>query len=238
MTQPSQSATTNVAGSWAGVYDVEPATGSSGPILKRGIAIKISNNGSIVTGSLITDSNIQGTVVGTLNNNRIDFTMASTSSSCPGSYNGSGYVNNEIINFSFSGSDCAGAYQNKMGSFYKLSESGNIGWSGNWWGISGISTEDYYTIITLNTTDSLNYTGSIRFVTKQASEILTADLSGVMTDHLRVSLSNLQGKLYPWRPLVTSGIIDIYMFSNKLTIHTAFVPQESNFSGHEFARLP
>lgn len=56
-----------------------------------------------------------GTYSGTANGNVITFTLDQTTSACPGEFNGTATVTEEMMEFTFEGYDCMGYHSNGQG---------------------------------------------------------------------------------------------------------------------------
>lgn len=188
----------NLNGIWLGTY-AHNATYLSG------LELKLTNNGtSAISGTFLTDYNVSGTISGTVSGSNVTFTMSSTTPACTGNYSGSGVISGSNLAFTYSGTDCAGSYTNKTGNVSTVPDiASTVGASGNWYGITGI---DYYTLLSLNSTDSANYTGTIKLINRVDSSVLTANVAGTASS---LTLSGITGTLSSTTLTPTGGTITL-----------------------------
>jgi len=91
----------NITGTWHGTF----TNGAQ----SFGVTFTIIQNGAEVSGTYSATSGGSGTIQGTFSGSSLSFTLIQTNY-CPGSYNGQGTVNGNVMTFSGSGSDCTGTY--------------------------------------------------------------------------------------------------------------------------------
>lgn len=90
----------NITGTWHGTY-------SATHIATTSITFTLVQNGTTLSGTFFASNGASGNMQGTIDGSSISFSMTATSS-CPGTYNGTATVSENMMNANFSGTDCLG----------------------------------------------------------------------------------------------------------------------------------
>lgn len=216
---PSVSPTANVTGEWGGTY-------SSNITGVHAISLKLQGT-STVTGTFASGTGVAGTFSGTVTGNTMSFNLTNNNTGsviCNGSYSGTGTVSDSLITFTYSGTDCGGTHTGQ-GSISRLPTiNSNVGWSGNWWHDSGM--EVFF--VSLETIDSVNYSGYVKIINTSDASVLTANLNGqygwgkhpescdTCYNWMLMSLSNIQGSLSVGSGTVLSGSVGFTDYTGSL----------------------
>jgi hypothetical protein len=102
----------DVTGDWIGTIQSSqvPAPGTE-------IDLTLSQTGTTGTGTyFVPASGAFGDIDGTVNGNRLSFTLTQNNLSCPGSFSGIATVVADAMTFTYTGNDCLGSHTNGRGS--------------------------------------------------------------------------------------------------------------------------
>jgi len=161
----------NIVGTWKGSF-------SSSLIDNMGIMLIIMQDGNEITGNYYSDMSV-GTISGSVDGNKLAFTLTQTSSYCTGTFSGSGSISDASISFNFQGTDCMGAHSNGIGEVTKESSStdlpnfSQVDLIGIWIGTATNSQNSFSVTLTVTSTGIVSGSG--------VSSAWTIDSKGTVT---------------------------------------------------------